>query len=193
MTTTEKPAAQAAASAPEMPAKPSYQNRADAVAGLASTPASSTGKKGKGDKGRTKKGSGPVTIVTLAGDNSTTQTVFIPATGMGTGRSSSSSSAMATGGSTVLSTQTGSSTVASAPERPVILPQSPAAVSRGRERTSASSRVLNIDLKQYFDVISADGSAVKKVLTSIKPDIEALIRRALEKLAADRRRTHYAQ
>mgnify|MGYP001368892508 FL=1 len=193
VTTTEKPAAQAAASAPEMPAKPSYQNRADAVAGLASTPASSTGKKGKGGKGRTKKGSGPVTIVTLAGDNSTTQTVFIPATGTGTGRGSSSSSAMATGGSTVLSTQTGSSTVASAPERPVILPQSPAAVSRGRERTSASSRALNIDLKQYFDVISADGPAVKKVLTSIKPDIEALIRRALEKLAADRRRTHYAQ
>ena len=193
VTATEKPAAQAAASAPEMPAKPSYQNHADAVAGLASTPASSTGKKGKGGKGRTKKGSGPVTIVTLAGDNSTTQTVFIPATGTGTGRSSSSSSAMATGGSTVLSTQTGSSTVASAPERPVILPQSPAAVSHGRERTSASSRALNIDLKQYFDVISADGSAVKKVLTSIKPDIEALIRRALEKLAADRRRTHYAQ
>lgn len=181
---TQTPAPRATAAAPELPEKPNYQVRADAVAGVASTPhlsASST--KSKGSGGSSKRDSGPVTIVSLAGDNRTTQTVFIPST------TSRPNGTMTSGEQRWTASQMAAT---QAPSRSVILPQSPAAVSRNRE-ADASPRALNINLKQYFDVIATDGAAVKKVLSSIKPDIEALIRRALEKMAEDRRRTQYAQ
>lgn len=76
MSTSGKKAAQTATPVSESPAKPSYQSRADAVAGLASTPASSSNKKGKG--GKKGKGAGPVTVVSLDSGNKFS-TVFIPA------------------------------------------------------------------------------------------------------------------
>ena len=52
--------------------------------------------------------------------------------------------------------------------------------------------LIHIYLTQNFSLMSSDPRAVRRVLESIKPDMEALIRRALDKIASDRRRTAYA-
>lgn len=174
----------AALNAPEIPQfKPVS---ASAVSGGAAT-ASGKGASGKGGKGRratsgggagsgASSGSGPVTVVTLAGNNAAPQTLFFPAGG---GKSLPAASAAQ------------ASTVAHA------LPQSPElakAVMRGAGKAGApASGAVTVDLTQHFDLIAGDARAVRKVLESIKPDMEALVRRALEKLQSDRRRTAYAQ
>lgn len=77
MSTSGEKATQATAPASENPAKPSYQERADALAAGLTGTSSDTGKKGKkgGKKG---KGAGPVTVVSLDSGNRFS-TVFIPA------------------------------------------------------------------------------------------------------------------
>ena len=187
-----KTAAPVAEKAQEQQEKSKYQARADAMSELLSTPASGKGKKGKkgGGSGSGRKGTGPVTIVSLAGDNSAAQTVFIPASSKGSAGSIGSPSPMATSGTTPI--QNGIPPMPTSMRQPM-LPQSPAVMSRGRSTGQQSSSVIKIDLKQTFDLITTDSVAVKKVLASIKPDMEALVRRALETLELDRRRTQYAQ
>ncbi|MDE7372081.1 MAG: hypothetical protein K2N07_10175, partial [Desulfovibrio sp.] len=77
------------------------------------------------------------------------------------------------------------------------LPQAPelakAAMRGAAKASSPASGSVTVDLTQHFDLIADDARAVRKVLESIKPDMEALVRRALEKLQSDRRRTAYAQ
>lgn len=159
---------------------------ASAVSGGGAT-ASGKGASGVGGKGRragsgggsgsgASSCSGPVTVVTLAGNNSAPQTLFFPA-----------------GGGTSLP----AASAAQASQAAHALPQSPElakAVMRGAAKVGApASGSVTVDLTQHFDLIAGDARAVRKVLESIKPDMEALVRRALEKLQSDRRRTAYAQ
>lgn len=77
------------------------------------------------------------------------------------------------------------------------LPQAPAMIARkkGQKPREAQSnqQSIVIDLTQNFDLITQDAAAARKVLEAIRPDMEALIRRALEKIRSDKRRTAYAQ
>lgn len=161
------------ASAPSDGARPSYADFVEAEKA-----AKKKGKKASGSGGRGK--SGPVTVVTLAGDNSAPQTLFIPAARGASGGASLSTAA-----------------AASATASPRVLPQTPAMLAaRASRRTGARESGptgISVDLKQDFNLIAGDARAVRKVLESIKPDMEALVRRALEKLQSDRRRTSYAQ
>ena len=75
--------------------------------------------------------------------------------------------------------------------RDVRLPQ--AGAGQARPASAAPDKGISVDLKQYFDLSQADGSAIKKALESIKPDIEALVGRALEGLRSNKSRTQYAQ
>lgn len=138
------------------------------------------GKKGSGGGGSRASASG-TTVVTLAGDNSRPQTLFIPA-GSRTGSS--------------LSTTTGTAIQTSGRVgTPTALPQTPARLARRGGTTaqaSGSNGQIMVDLTQNFSLMSSDPRAVRRVLESIKPDMEALIRRALDKIASDRRRTAYA-
>ena len=52
---------------------------------------------------------------------------------------------------------------------------------------------MQIAVSQKFDILSSDPRAVRKLMDSLKPDFEALVRRALEQLESNRRRTAYAQ
>ena len=118
-------------------------------------------------------------MVTLAGDNSRPQTLFIPA-----------------GSRTPVPVTTGTATQAAGRVgKPTALPQTPARLAR-RGGTTAQAAGSNgqilVDLTQNFSLMSSDPRAVRRVLESIKPDMEALIRRALDKIASDRRRTAYA-
>ncbi|MDE6735578.1 MAG: phage tail tape measure protein [Desulfovibrio sp.] len=179
----EAPAAAAAAPASFTPVS------ASAVNGGAAT---ATGKgKGKGRRAGSGAGSGggstagsasgssggPVTVVTLAGDNSAPQTLFFPAGGGGASMPAAAAAQ--------------ASQVARA------LPQAPelakAAMRGAAKASSPASGSVTVDLTQHFDLIADDARAVRKVLETIKPDMEALVRRALEKLQSDRRRTAYAQ
>lgn len=135
------------------------------------------GKKGGGGGGS--RAAGGTTVVTLAGDNSRPQTLFIPA-----------------GSRTPVPVTTGT-----APQTvgrvgiPTALPQTPARLARRGGTTaqaSGSNGQIMVDLTQNFSLMSSDPRAVRRVLESIKPDMEALIRRALDKIASDRRRTAYA-
>lgn len=139
--------------------------------------------------GQTPSDSGPVTIVSLAGDNSKPQTLFIPAGGNASpnavraaaGQSGSVAAGMA-------SHQTG--------RIPAALPQSPELIgsaNRNKKAKDDAPASISVDLKQQFDLITSDAAAVRKIMESIKPDMEALVRRALEKLQSDKRRTAYAQ
>lgn len=120
-------------------------------------------------------------MVTLAGDNSRPQTLFIPA-GSRTGSS--------------LSTTAGTATQAAGRVgMPTALPQTPARLARrggSTAQAAGSNGQIMVDLTQNFSLMSSDPRSVRRVLESIKPDMEALIRRALDKIASDRRRTAYA-
>ena len=137
--------------------------------------------KKKGKKGSGSRASSGTTVVTLAGDNSRPQTLFIPA-GSRTGSS--------------LSTTTGTATQAAGRVGiPTALPQTPARLARrggNAAQAAGSNGQIMVDLTQNFSLMSSDPRAVRRVLESIKPDMEALIRRALDKIASDRRRTAYA-
>ncbi len=78
-----------------------------------------------------------------------------------------------------------------------VLPQAPAMIARKKDQKSKEpqpgQQSISIDLTQNFDLITQDAAAARKVLEAIRPDMEALIRRALEKISSDRRRTSYAQ
>lgn len=156
------------------------------------------GKSAAGNAEKAASGSGPVTVVTLAGDNSRTQTLFIPASGKGSGKevpvSSIKGTAAGSGAKPVAMPATRAAQAASA--KPRALPRTPAMLAG--KTGSAKNRqdlptAINVDLRQQFDLIAQDAAAVKKVLESIRPDMEALVRRALEKLQSDKRRTAYAQ
>ena len=138
------------------------------------------GKKGSGG-GSGSRAAGGTTVVTLAGDNSRPQSLFIPA-GSRTGSS--------------LSTTAGTATQAAGRVGiPTALPQTPARLARRGGNTaqaSGNNGQIMVDLTQNFSLMSSDPRAVRRVLESIKPDMEALIRRALDKIASDRRRTAYA-
>ena len=137
--------------------------------------------KKKGKKGSGSRAAGGTTVVTLAGDNSRPQTLFIPA-GSRTGSS--------------LSTTAGTATQAAGRVGiPTALPQTPARLARrggSTAQASGNNGQIMVDLTQNFSLMSSDPRAVRRVLESIKPDMEALIRRALDKIASDRRRTAYA-
>ncbi len=137
--------------------------------------------KKKGKKGSGSRASSGTTVVTLAGDNSRPQTLFIPA-GSRTGSS--------------LSTTTGTAIQTSGRVgTPTALPQTPARLARrggNAAQAAGNNGQIMVDLTQNFSLMSSDPRAVRRVLESIKPDMEALIRRALDKIASDRRRTAYA-
>lgn len=136
------------------------------------------GKKGSGGGGSRASASG-TTVVTLAGDNSRPQTLFIPA-----------------GSRTPVPVTTGATSQASGRVGiPTALPQTPARLARrggNAPQAAGSNGQIMVDLTQNFSLMSSDPRAVRRVLESIKPDMEALIRRALDKIASDRRRTAYA-
>ena len=129
--------------------------------------------------GRAASGSGPITVVTLAGDNSRTQTLFIPASSRGTSATP------------VASATTSSARLAST----AVLPQTPARLARraGNAPTGERGGSVQVAVSQKFDILSSDPRAVRKLMDSLKPDFENLVRRALEKLESNRRRTAYAQ
>ena len=137
--------------------------------------------KKKGKKGSGSRAAGGTTVVTLAGDNSRPQSLFIPA-GSRTGSS--------------LSTTAGTATQAAGRVGiPTALPQTPARLARrggSTAQASGNNGQIMVDLTQNFSLMSSDPRSVRRVLESIKPDMEALIRRALDKIASDRRRTAYA-
>ena len=135
--------------------------------------------KKKGKKGGGSRAAGGTTVVTLAGDNSQVQTLFIPA-----------------GSRTPVPVTTGTATQAAGRVGPpTALPQTPARLARrggNAAQAAGSNGHIMVDLTQNFSLMSSDPRAVRRVLESIKPDMEALIRRALDKIASDRRRTAYA-
>lgn len=181
--TAEKAATSSAAktaaqgSAAKVADPPKYQQRQSFNDFMAAQKKSSKGSGG----GSGSRAAGGTTVVTLAGDNSRPQTLFIPA-GSRTGSS--------------LSTTAGTATQAAGRVGiPTALPQTPARLARRGGSTAQASgnngRIM-VDLTQNFSLMSSDPRAVRRVLESIKPDMEALIRRALDKIASDRRRTAYA-
>ena len=135
--------------------------------------------KKKGKNGGGSRASSGTTVVTLAGDNSRPQTLFIPAGSR----------------SPVPVTASMTSQAAGRVGTPTALPQTPARLARRGGTTAqaaGSNGQIMVDLTQNFSLMSSDPRAVRRVLESIKPDMEALIRRALDKIASDRRRTAYA-
>lgn len=137
--------------------------------------------KKKGKKGSGSRAAGGTTVVTLAGDNSRPQSLFIPA-GSRTGSSLSTTAGTATQAAGRVGT-------------PTALPQTPARLARrggSTAQAAGNNGQIMVDLTQNFSLMSSDPRAVRRVLESIKPDMEALIRRALDKIASDRRRTAYA-
>lgn len=138
----------------------------------------SGGRSGAGS-GRSASGSGPITVVTLAGDNSSPQTLFIPASARG-----------GTSAAPVASATTSPARLAST----AVLPQTPARLARRTGSAPTGERGgMQIAVSQKFDILSSDPRAVRKLMDSLKPDFENLVRRALEKLESNRRRTAYAQ
>lgn len=137
--------------------------------------------KKKGKNGGGSRASSGTTVVTLAGDNSRPQSLFFPA-GSRTG--------------VPLPTTAGTATQAAGRVGiPTALPQTPARLARrggSTAQAAGSNGQIMVDLTQNFSLMSSDPRAVRRVLESIKPDMEALIRRALDKIASDRRRTAYA-
>lgn len=181
--TAEKAATSSAAktaaqgSAAKVADSPKYQQRQSFNDFMAAEEAA----KKKGKNGGGSRASSGTTVVTLAGDNSQVQTLFIPA-GSRTGSS--------------LSTTTGTAIQTSGRVgTPTALPQTPARLARrggNAAQAAGSNGQIMVDLTQNFSLMSSDPRAVRRVLESIKPDMEALIRRALDKIASDRRRTAYA-
>lgn len=153
------------------------------------------GTSGAGASGGSGNGA-PVTIVTLAGDNSKPQTLFIPASSR-SGQSGANGNAPIMGTSPSGAAQMPATRAATAAASiPRALPQTPGLIAQtpaGRRKDRDSPASITVDLKQQFDLITSDAAAARKILDSIKPDMEALVRRALEKMQSDRRRTAYAQ
>lgn len=149
--------------------------------------------KKKGKNGGGSRAAGGTTVVTLAGDNSRPQSLFFPA-GSRTGVPLPTTA----GRSTPLSRTVAVAAPVQAAGRvgkPTALPQTPARLARRGGTTAqaaGSNGQIMVDLTQNFSLMSSDPRAVRRVLESIKPDMEALIRRALDKIASDRRRTAYA-
>lgn len=149
--------------------------------------------KKKGKKGGGARASSGTTVVTLAGDNSRPQSLFFPA-GSRTGVPLPTTA----GRSTLLSRTVAVAAPVQAAGRvgkPTALPQTPARLARrggNAPQAAGSNGQIMVDLTQNFSLMSSDPRAVRRVLESIKPDMEALIRRALDKIASDRRRTAYA-
>lgn len=169
-----KPVAQAAA-LPAPPAGQYDQSFNDFMA--AQKEKKKPGKGASGSGGRRGKGGGPVTVVTLAGDNARPQTLFIPASR--SGGSGAGASLMATGGPR-----------AALPRTPALLAgRKGKAVPAGADESGSG---LHVELHQQFGLVG-DPRAVRRIMESLKPDFEQLVRRALDKLASDRRRTAYAQ
>lgn len=145
--------------------------------------------------------SGPITVVTLAGDNNAPQTVFIPAQTrqerpvMTTATGQASPSPKQPPVFSAPLKMPAVQAARSAAEVPRALPQTPALISgkTGRPPNGGQPASIQIELSQQFDLIAQDAAVVRKVMESLKPDFEALVRRSLEKLQSDRRRTAYAQ
>ncbi|WP_300718494.1 phage tail tape measure protein [uncultured Desulfovibrio sp.] len=195
-----------AAKAPPMPDLPKgpRSKAPDTLTGLASASgsesdyfkqsfndfmASEEAAKKKGKKGGGSRAAGGTTVVTLAGDNSQVQSLYIPA-GSRTGVPLSTPHALPQTITVLAPAQT-----AGRVGTPTALPQTPARLARrgGKAAQAAGSNgQIMVDLTQNFSLMSSDPRAVRRVLESIKPDMEALIRRALDKIASDRRRTAYA-
>lgn len=125
---------------------------------------------------------GPVTVVSLGGDNSQIQTLFIPA-GANSGQGSKPLNMPAVEAARNNAARTRA------------LPQTPALLSgnRGSGKSGGGQASINIDFTQNFDLMAQDPSALRKVLENLKPDFEALVRKALAQIASDKRRTSYAQ
>lgn len=183
------PIAQAAAAPPPPPPAGQYdQSFNDFMAAQDKKKKSGKGtSRSGGSGGGSRTQGGPVTVVTLAGDNARPQTLFIPASrslsGTGTplpqgGAGTESSALMATGGPRAA------------------LPRTPALLTARRKKTASSapsdSGDLHVEVRQQFGLVG-DPRAVRQIMESLKPDFEQLVRRALDKLASDRRRTAYAQ
>lgn len=193
--TAEKAATSSAAktaaqdSAAKVADPPKYQQRQSFNDFMAAEEAA----KKKGKKGSGSRAAGGTTVVTLAGDNSRPQSLFFPA-GSRTGVPLPTTA----GRSTLLSRTVAVAAPVQAAGRvgkPTALPQTPARLARRGGTTaqaSGSNGQIMVDLTQNFSLMSSDPRAVRRVLESIKPDMEALIRRALDKIASDRRRTAYA-
>ena len=194
--TTPAPAASSATAGSAAPVAQAAANKPVALAAAPSAPPQgeygqsfndfmAAQKDKKGGKGTSRSGGvrggraqgGPVTVVTLAGDNARPQTLFIPASraaGSGAG-----ASLMATGGPRAA------------------LPRTPSLLAGRKEKAAPagadeSGRGLHVELHQQFGLVG-DPRAVRRIMESLKPDFEQLVRRALDKLASDRRRTAYAQ
>lgn len=173
------PIAQAAAAPPPPPPAGQYdQSFNDFMAAQdKKKPGKGTSRSGGSGRGSRAQG-GPVTVVTLAGDNARPQTLFIPASrsaGSGAG-----SSLMATGGPR-----------AALPRTPALLAgrKGKAVPATGTDENRGG---MHVELHQQFGLVG-DPRAVRQIMVSLKPDFEQLVRRALDKLASDRRRTAYAQ
>lgn len=144
-------------------------------------------------------GSGPTTIVKVGGDNKTTQTIFIPAGNTGVAGSQSGKSApiaASAGAGSVAGKAAGSMAVSKAGTGGMALPQTPGMIAGkqgGKQKSAQSPSSIQVDLTQNFDLISGDAAAMRKVMESLKPDFEALVRKALAKMQSDHTRTAYAQ
>ena len=189
--------------------------------------------KKKGKKGSGSRASSGTTVVTLAGDNSRPQTLFIPAGSrtpvpVTTGATPQASGRVGiptvlpqmitvpapvqaaghvdvpqalpttAGALTALPrmiTSPMSAQAAGHVGKPTALPRTPARLARRggfTAQAAGNNGQIMVDLTQNFSLMSSDPRAVRRVLESIKPDMETLIRRALDKIASDRRRTAYA-
>lgn len=121
----------------------------------------------------------PVTVVSLGGDNNKIQTIHIPA-------------GQLPGKTTSMAAQSTAPMLATSPDK--ALPRTPELIKNsGMKKQNAAKDPLTIELNQNFDIMSSDPAAFRKVMESLKPDFERLVRMALEKMQSDRRRTAYAQ
>ena len=154
---------------------------------MASTPASSSNKKGKG--GKKGKGAGPVTVVSLDSGNRFS-TVFIPA----------AKKDKPVGASVLMASASGQSPVGAKFGRdalPPVLPQTPMLLERNKrapERREREAPAGNIQIVQHFNIADAGNlPALKKELRRLEPEFEKLVRRALERMRSDKARTAHAQ
>lgn len=184
---TEKPAAQIA--------KPDDSGKSYAEYLAKQKAAKGQSKKGSGSRGRGASGStagrgdsGPVTVVTLAGDNAKPQTVFIPAAASMPASPSSTTLGAPVTMPAVQAATKAADTPRALPQTPILVEQ----VSKAKKRAEQAPSIA-VDLTQHFELMGQDTGAIRKVMESLKPDFEALVRRALEKIQSDRRRTAYAQ
>lgn len=209
------PVARSAAEQPAAPAAPIAQGATEKPAARIARPddsgksyaeylAKQKAEQGKtGARGKSSSGSiagrggesGPVTVVTLAGDNAKPQTVFIPASAAPT---ATGAAAMPNPSGTALGAPVRMPAVQAATKAadiPRALPRTPALVEKVSKAKKQADQApsIAVDLTQHFELMGQDTGAIRKVMESLKPDFEALVRRALEKIQSDRRRTAYAQ